>query len=121
MLKRLNLSLISSKMISLRRTIKHQMIKSKEGKLIRFVLLKLVISKLFRLGFNFTSYFEYCRGNHCKEGMVIPITCLKTTSKTSWSINHAKEGIFMLNEVLKNDSNDLISNMKETVDVIIPS
>ena len=51
--------------------------------------------------------------------MVIPIKCLKTTSKTSWSINHAKEGIFILDEVFKNDSNNFISNIKETVDVTL--
>jgi hypothetical protein len=34
-------------------------------------------------------------------------------------LNHGKEGILMSNEVFKDDSNDFISNIKETVYVTL--
>jgi hypothetical protein len=69
------------------------MIKVKARELILFVLLKLFISKLFRLGFNLTSYFEYCRGNHCKEGMVIRVSQNAPKFMLAFDIEHVAVSI----------------------------
>ena len=47
--------------------------------------------------------------------------CLKTTSKIHGWGNHRKEGMVMPNEVFKNDPNDFISYIKESVDVTFAS
>ena len=51
--------------------------------------------------------------------MVIPMNCLKMTSKIRGRGNHGKQGMVMHNEVFKYHSNDFISNIKESVDVTL--
>ena len=51
--------------------------------------------------------------------MVFPIKCLKTTSKNHGRGYHGKEGMVIPMKCVKNDSNDFISNIKESVDVTL--